>query len=98
MTHWLLRYRFAADYLERRGAFRAEHLALAWKAADAGTLVLGGAAGDPPDEGLIVFTTREASVAFAAADPYVSEGLVLDWTLKPWTTVIGTLAATPIRP
>lgn len=98
MTHWLIRYRFAPDYLERRGAFRTEHLQLAWEAADEGTLILGGAAGDPPDEGLLVFTTRAAAQAFAAADPYVAEGLVLDWTLKPWTTVVGALAANPIRP
>lgn len=97
MTHWLLRYRFAADYLERRGAFRADHLRIAWDAADAGTLILGGAVGDPPDEGLIVFTTRAAAEAFARADPYVAEGLVIEWTVKPWTTVIGPLAATPIR-
>ncbi|PCD03177.1 hypothetical protein COC42_01785 [Sphingomonas spermidinifaciens] len=98
MTHWLLRYRFAPDYLERRATFRAEHLGIAWEAADAGTLILGGAAGDPPDEGLLVFTTREAAEAFAGADPYVAAGLVLDWTLKPWTTVVGALAATPVRP
>lgn len=98
MTHWLLRYRFAPDYLARRATFRAEHLRLAWEAADGGTLILGGAAGDPPDEGLLVFTTRAAAEGFAAADPYVAEGLVRDWTLKPWTTVVGALAATPVRP
>ncbi len=97
MTHWLLRYSFAPDYLERRGAFRAQHLRFAWEVADEGTLILGGAAGDPPDEGLLVFTTRAAAQAFAAADPYVTEGLVADWTIKPWATVVGALAATPVR-
>ncbi len=97
MTHWLLRYRFAPAYLERRGAFRAQHLRFAWEVADEGTMILGGAAGDPPDEGLLVFTTRAAAQAFAAADPYVTEGLVADWTIKPWATVVGALAATPVR-
>jgi uncharacterized protein len=98
MTHWLLRYHFAADYPERRSQFRTHHLRLAWEAADAGTLLLGGAAGDPPDEGLLVFASRGAAEAFAAADPYVAEGLVRDWTIKPWATVVGDRAATPIRP
>lgn len=74
MTHWLLRYRFAPDYLGRRGAFRAEHLRLAWEVADEGTLILGGAAGDPPDEGLLVFTTRAAAQAFAAGTPMWRRG------------------------
>ena len=29
--HFLLMYDFGPDYLERRPAFRTEHLALAWK-------------------------------------------------------------------
>ena len=40
---YLLFYEAAPDYLERRGAFRAEHLALAWEAQARGDLVLAGA-------------------------------------------------------
>ena len=43
--HYLLIYELAADYLERRGAFRNDHLKLAWQ-SDA--LVLGGGGGAPP--------------------------------------------------
>jgi uncharacterized protein len=39
--HYLLIYELAPDYLERRGAFRNDHLKLAWQ-SDA--LVLGGVA------------------------------------------------------
>lgn len=98
MAHFLLRYTLAPDYLERRGALREAHLALAWAAADAGTLILGGAVGDPPESALLLFADTDAARAFAAQDPYVIEGLVTHWDVVPWTTVAGVDAATPIRP
>jgi uncharacterized protein YciI len=98
MAHYLLSYELAPDYLERRGAFRDAHLALAWEAADRGALVLGGAVGDPVESALLLFTSPEAARAFAEADPYVREGLVRVWRVLPWTTVVGRDAATPVRP
>ena len=98
MAHYLLRYTLAPDYLERRGAFRDAHLALAWKASEDGALVLGGAVGDPVESALLLFTDAEAARAFAAADPYVAQGLVKAWRVDPWITVVGDDAATPVRP
>ncbi|MEH3106671.1 MAG: YciI-like protein [Sphingomonas fennica] len=100
MRHWLLRYTLAPDYLDRRGTYRAEHLALAWAAADRGALLLGGAAGDPPGEALLLFAGDDAgeAEAFARADPYVANGLVTGWTILPWAAVVGEGAATPVRP
>ncbi|MEX2394606.1 MAG: YciI-like protein [Actinomycetota bacterium] len=100
MKHWLLIYELAPDYMERRPEFRGAHLTLAWEAADRGELVLGGAAGDPPDSAVLLFRgeTGAAAEAFARSDPYVANGLVLNWTIKPWTTVVGDNAATPVRP
>ncbi|MDF2494745.1 YciI-like protein [Sphingomonas sp.] len=95
--HYLLRYELAADYLERRGALRAAHLALAWEAADRGFLVLGGAVGEPIESALLLFTDRAAAEAFAAADPYVVAGLVTRWQVSRWHTVVGPGAATPLR-
>ena len=96
--HHLLSYTLAPDYLERRSAFRSEHLALAWAAADRGTLLLGGAVGDPVESALLLFTDAEAARAFAQADPYVANGLVESWRVQPWATVVGEHAATPVRP
>ena len=98
--HFLLFYEFAPDYLERRGAFRDEHLRLAWQAQEQGDVVLAGAVGDPPDGGLLVFESDSPAVAerFAAADPYVKNGLVKTWRVRKWNTVVGTNAATPVRP
>ena len=98
MPHFLLSYELAPDYLERRPAFREAHLALAWQAANAGALLLGGAVGDPVESALLLFTDAEAADAFARADPYVREGLVRSWRVTPWTTVVGPSAANPVHP
>ena len=98
MPHYLLAYDLSPDYLDRRPAFREAHLALAWKAADAGDLVLGGAVGEPVESALLLFTDPDAARAFAEADPYVAEGLVRSWRVLPWTTVVGPDASTPVRP
>jgi uncharacterized protein YciI len=98
--HYLLHYTTAPDYLQRRAAFRQEHLTLAWEACDRGELILGGAVGDPAESALLVFrgASREVAERFAKADPYVRNGLVQRWEVKPWTTVVGTLAEAPVRP
>lgn len=98
--HYLLCYDLSPDYLERRGAFRDEHLALAWQAHDRGELLLGGALTDPVDTAILLFQGDSPAAAeqFAAADPYVRNGLVLSWRVRPWTTVIGDAATTPLRP
>jgi len=96
--HILLTYTLADDYLERRPAFRDAHLALAWAAVDRGALLLGGAVGDPVESALLLFTDSGAARAFAEADPYVANGLVQDWRIQPWHTVVGADAASPVRP
>jgi uncharacterized protein YciI len=100
MAHYLLIYDTAPDYLERRAAYRTLHLRHAWAAADRGELLLGGAVGDPAESALLLFAGDGPEVAerFARADPYVTEGLVTGWRVRPWTTVAGAGAATPLRP
>ena len=100
MKHWLLWYELAPDYLERRPTFREEHLRLAWAAVERGELELGGAVGDPVDLAILLFRGDSPAVAeaFAAADPYVRNGLIRGWRVRPWTTVVGEGAATPVRP
>ena len=97
--HYLLMYDLAPDYLERRGQFRASHLALAWQASERGDLVLGGALADPADMAVLLFKGDSPAVAerFAAEDPYVKNGLVKNWRVRPWTTVVGETASTPVR-
>lgn len=98
--HYLLFYDCAPDYLERRAQFRDEHLALAWQSQARGELVLAGALSDAFDGALLLFQgdSAAAAEAFAKADPYVKNGLISAWRVRPWTTVVGDGAASPVRP
>jgi len=98
--HYVLLYDFVPDYIERRAALRDEHLAMAWDASERGELVLAGALADPVDGAILVFEGDSPDVAsrFAESDPYVKNGLVTSWRVRPWTTVVGDDAATPVRP
>jgi hypothetical protein len=51
------------------------------------------------DSSLFLFKgdSPEAAERFAAADPYVKAGLVKRWRVRPWTTVVGESASTPVR-
>jgi len=98
--HYLMFYDLAPDYLERRGEFREKHLAHAWEAQARGELILGGALAEPADVAVLLFQCDDPAVAerFAAADPYVQHGVVTGYKVRPWTTVVGEDAMTPIRP
>ncbi len=100
MKHFLLFYEVGDDYVARRAAFRDAHLEKAWASHGRGELVLGGALGDPTDGALLLFRAESPEVveAFARTDPYVVNGLVKQWRVRPWITVAGETAATPIRP
>ncbi|CAN7243672.1 YciI-like protein [Arthrobacter sp. LjRoot78] len=97
--HAVLEYLYDDNYLQTREKYRSVHLKAAWEAVERGELLLGGAVGDGPFTGLLIFTGEnplEAAKAFAAADPYVTGGVVSSWTARPWTTVAGHEAATPV--
>ena len=98
MTHFLLFYDLAPEYLARRPGFRDAHLGLAWAAVERGELLLGGAVGDPVESALLLFTDADAARAFAEADPYVTAGLVTRWHIQPWNTIVGAESANPVRP
>ena len=94
MSWWLLEYDLVSDHAERRGQFRREHLALAQAAADRGELVLAGALAEPMDRALLVWNVEDTATieAFAAADPYVTNGLAHTWRIRPWNVVLGSAA------
>lgn len=98
--HYLLFYELAPDYLERRGEFREAHLAHAWAAQARGELVLAGALAEPADAAVLVFDCETPDVVerFAEEDPYVRNGVVTGYRVRPWTTVVGDDATTPVLP
>ena len=95
--HFLLFYDVVDDYVDRRGPFRAEHLALIKNAADRGEVVMAGALADPADGAVLVFRgpSPQPAESFAEADPYVRNGLVKRWRVRKWNTVIGDGAVFP---
>lgn len=97
--HFLLFYEFVPEYLQRRAPHRAEHLRIAWAAHDRGELILGGALAEPADGAVLLFRGLDDRGArdFAEADPYVTSGLVRRWWVRPWTTVVGEGATSPLR-
>ena len=91
MDYYALIYHLVNDYLSRRGQYREEHLRLAREASHRGELLLAGALADPADRVLLVFRVPDRAVVeeFARSDPYVTNGLVTRWEIRPWTVVIG---------
>ncbi len=90
MNYYALFYEVVDNYVARRTPFRQEHLRLANEARQRGELVFAGALAEP-DGALIVFRAADKSTAeaFARHDPYVVNGLVKKWEVRPWNVVVG---------
>jgi hypothetical protein len=91
MSYYALFYQAVDDFIARRGAFRDEHLRQAREAHARGELVLAGALADPANGALLIFKGESpaAAEAFARQDPYVRNGLITNWKVRPWTVVVG---------
>ncbi len=89
--YYLLIYKTVEGYVEKRAPYRPEHLANSNAAHARGELFMGGALGDPADTAILVFRAESPSAAeeFARNDPYVKAGLIREWSVRPWTVVIG---------
>ena len=89
--HYILFYDYVDDAVTKRAPFRAAHLDYARKSYERGQLILGGAFADPVDGAVLVFSGAhpEAAEKFAQNDPYVKNGLVKNWRVRKWKTVIG---------
>ena len=98
--HYLLFYNVVPDYVTKREAYRPAHLGHAWNAVRRGELLLAGALANPIDGAVFLFSGASPSIAeaFARADPYVLNGLVTDWRVRMWTTVVGDAATQPVYP
>jgi uncharacterized protein YciI len=91
VPYFALFYDVVDDFVAGRAAFRDEHLRLAQEAHARGEIVLAGALADPADQALLIFRGTTAAIArqFAENDPYVRNGLVKRWEVRPWSVVIG---------
>ena len=91
MNYYALIYETVDDYVARRAEFREALLRIARAARGRGELVLGGAFEDPADRALLVFRVDDQRKVeeFARQDPYVVQGLVKKWEVRPWKVVVG---------
>ncbi|AHM63324.1 hypothetical protein D770_25395 [Flammeovirgaceae bacterium 311] len=89
--YYILFYKTVKNYVEMRAPYRNEHLALAKEAYENGDLVMAGALAEPADGAVLVFKGDGPAAAekFALNDPYVKNGLIIEWSVRPWTVVIG---------
>ncbi len=87
----ILFYKTVKNYVEKRVPYREAHLAYAEAAHQRGELILAGALADPADSAVLIFKVEKASVVekFAKDDPYVLNGLIKEWKVRPWSVVIG---------
>ena len=91
MKYFALFYDAGNNYVERRQPYREAHLKLVKEAYERGEILMAGALGDPPAGALLVFHTADISVIeqFARTDPYVQEGVIARWHIKPCNVVVG---------
>ena len=91
MPYFALTYEVVPGFVDRRMVYREAHLKRVRDAHERGELMMAGAVGDPPDGALLVFRGESAAIAetFARTDPYVTEGLVTAWRVRPWNVVVG---------
>jgi len=91
VKYWVLFYEVVEDMINKRVPYREEHLRLIREGHGRGEILMAGAVGDPPDGAVLVFRAASPDVAeqFVGDDPYVKNGLVVSWKVKPWTVVAG---------
>lgn len=90
MPYFALTYEVIDDFVNKRTSFRPSHLQEVRDAYARGELIMAGALGEPAGA-LLIFRAADQTTAeaFAKADPYVKEGLVTRWNVRPWTVVVG---------
>lgn len=97
--HYLLFYEKAPDHAQREAPLMAAHREHVRAALSRGEIVLAGPLLEPTDgSNVLLFEADTADTvrSFAAADPYVTGGIVTRWQLRPWRTVAGKDAAYPL--
>ncbi len=91
MGYYALMYDLVKDHETRRMPYREEHLQRIRAAHARGEVIMAGAFAEPMDRALLVFRAPDRAVVeeFVRNDPYVKNGLVPKWEIRPWTVVVG---------
>jgi uncharacterized protein YciI len=88
---YILQYEYVKNVLEKRAPYRQDHLTHFGKQVQSGNVILGGAVDNPPTGALMIFRTIKSDEIeeFAQQDPYVINGIVTKYTIKPYIAVMG---------
>jgi len=91
---YIVQYEYVENVLEKRAPYREAHLAHAGKQLQNGNLILGGALDHPPTGALLIFRNLKPDEIepFIKQDPYVINGIVTKYTIKPYIAVVGDLS------
>jgi len=87
--YYILFYKTVENYIERRAPLRGDHLGLVSEFHNDGRLFMAGALAEPADGAVLIFRgdSPEAALEFVSRDPYVKNGLITEWSVRPWTVV-----------
>ncbi|MDZ7635206.1 MAG: YciI-like protein [Bacteroidales bacterium] len=91
IMYYILFYKTVENYVELRAPFRPDHLGLVEEFHSDGRLVMAGALAEPADGAVLIFRgdTPQAAHDFVSRDPYVKNGLITEWSVRPWNVVTG---------
>ena len=86
---YVMTYRAVAGFMPLAQQHHPAHAARVEEFAGRGDLLMVGTFDEPMDGAAMgVFTTREAAEEFIAGDPFVVNGVVAGWTVRPWHEVL----------
>ncbi len=88
---YILQYDYVDNVLEKRAPYREAHLAVFGKQVQSGNVILGGAIDHPPTGAIMIFRnlTPDDIEQVVQQDPYVANGIVTKYTIKPYIAVAG---------
>ena len=86
---YVMTYRAVEGFLPLAQENHPAHSARVDEFARRGDLLMVGTLDEPMNgDAMAVFTTREAAEEFIAGDPFVLNGVVAGWTVRPWHEVL----------
>ena len=86
---YVMTYRAVEDFLPLAQHNYPAHSARVEEFARRWDLLMVGTFDEPMNgEAMGVFTTREAAEEFIAGDPFVLNGVVASWAVRPWNEVL----------
>jgi uncharacterized protein YciI len=86
---YVLRYTAVDGFLPLAQENFPAHSARAQEFAARGVLLMIGVLDEPLNgDAMAVFTTRDAAEEFVAGDPFVLNGVVAEWTVRPWNEAL----------